>query len=85
MKVAQIAALVCMLAATSIHAGEQSTLAGTLNKRGVNFITTDGILYLMDDNDPRKICEIVDRFPGSGVNEVYNVKTLVNADCRKHR
>ena len=83
MKVAQIAALVCMLAASQVHAGEQTTLKGTLNKMGVNFITTDGILYLMDDNDPRKICEVVDRFPKSGVKEVYNVKTLVNADCRK--
>ena len=84
-RLAQIVALVCMLATTQVHAGGEKGLDVKLSKMGVNYITTDGIIYLMDDTDPLKICEIADRYPTADVNEVYNVKTLVNANCRKHQ
>ena len=66
--------------ATPAQAGER-TFSDVLNDKGINHMMTPSQVYILDDTDPRTICEMADNFPRAGVREVQNVKTLKHAKC----
>ena len=66
------------------YAGGQP-LEQQLDAAGINHIVypEKNAVYLMDDTDPRRVCLMADKDPKANIKEVFNVKTLKQADCRK--